>query len=303
MKVFKKIAGLFIIVLTYVGFNNPALAQQEPMYTQYMDNLLVINPGFAGSKQNGNLLLVTRNQWAGFEGAPKTNSLSYNTRLSDEHVGMGFSVTSDRIGPQSHTGLHMDYSYILDISDKFRLGLGAKVGVNFYKSALTELNPLEPDPIYAQDIYKNFLPNFGTGFYLYSDNTYFGLSVPDLIQNKITRDEYITEYIQREEIHLYFVMGRKFRLARDFHLKASSMVRYVQIAPVTLDVTALFGFKERFWAGTMFRLGDAYGLIAQFKASDKMTIGYSYDLTYSELNAYNSGTHEIMFSYDLYFFN
>lgn len=303
MKILTKITGIFIVVLTFVGFYNPVWAQQDPMYTQYMDNLLIINPGFAGSKENGNLLVVSRNQWVGFEGAPKTNSLSYNTRLADENIGLGFSIVNDKIGPQSHTGLHMDYSYFLDISDKFRLGMGAKIGVNFYRSALTELNPLEPDPIYAQDIYKNFLPNFGTGLYLYSKNTYFGFSIPDLIRNKITRDEYLTEYVQREEIHMYFVMGKKFRLGQDIHLKASSMVRYVQIAPVTFDLTALFGFKEKFWAGAMFRLGDAYGLLAQFKASDKMTIGYSYDLTYSELNAYNRGTHEIMFSYDLYLFH
>jgi hypothetical protein len=52
----------------------------------------------------------------------------------------------------------------------------------------------------------------------------------------------------------------------------------------------------------MARFGDSYGVIAQFQATNKMMIGYSYDLTTSNLNAYSNGTHEIMFSYNLNIF-
>ena len=76
------------------------------------------------------------------------------------------------------------------------------------------------------------------------------------------------------------------------------MIRYVKIAPVTWDVTAMLGFKEQFWVGGMFRLGDSYGILAQFYVNEKMRIGYSYDITYSALNTFNNGTHEIMFGYN-----
>ena len=175
--------------------------------------------------------------------------------------------------------------------------MGLKGGVSFYQAALTELNPIDPDPIFSNDIYKNFLPNFGVGFYLYSEKTHFGFSVPKLIRNTISRDDYETDYIQKEEIHLYFIAGRKFILGENIQLKTNTLVRYVKIAPVTWDITAMVGFKEQFWFGGMFRLNDSYGILAQFKMK-KITIGYSYDITYSSLNTFNNGTHEIMFGYN-----
>ncbi|MCF6357878.1 MAG: type IX secretion system membrane protein PorP/SprF [Draconibacterium sp.] len=273
MRLVRKISSVLIVASALFAFTENANAQQDPMYTQYMDNLLVINPGFAGSAELGSFMMVSRNQWVQFEGAPKTLSFSYNTHLKDKNTGLGFSVLNDKIGPQKQTGVYFDYSHFLKISEKFRLGMGLKGGVSFYRAALTELDPIDPDPIFSRDIYKNFLPNFGVGFYLYSDQTYFGFSVPKLIRNTINRDDYETDYVQREEIHLYFIAGRKFILGENIQLKASSMIRYVKIAPVTWDLTAMVGFKEQFWVGGMFRLNDSYGILAQFKIK-KIRIGY-----------------------------
>jgi type IX secretion system PorP/SprF family membrane protein len=242
-------------------------------------------------------LLVSRNQWVTFDDAPKTLSFSYQTPFKKQNIGIGFSVLNDKIGPRKQTGVYFDYSYFLQVSEKYRLGMGLKAGVSFYRAALTELNPINPDPIFSKDIYKNFLPNFGVGLYLYSNKTYFGLSAPKIIRNTITRDDYATGYIQKEEIHFYFIAGRKFVLNEDFQLKTNTLLRYVKIAPVTWDLTAMLGFKEKFWVGAMFRLNDSYGILAQFKKK-KITIGYSYDITYTALKTFNSGTHEIMFGYN-----
>jgi type IX secretion system PorP/SprF family membrane protein len=141
------------------------------------------------------------------------------------------------------------------------------------------------------------------GLYLYSDKSYVGLSVPKLIENTITRDDYETEYVNKEEIHIYLVGGYNFKLNQDFGLKTSGMIRYVKNAPVSVQVTALAGFRDRFWLGGMARFGDAFGIVTQFQVTPKMLIGYSYDITTSELSVFSNGTHEIMFSYNLNVFN
>jgi len=277
-------------------------AQQDPLYTQYMDNLLVVNPAFAGSKENGNVLLVARNQWVSFPNAPVTRSFSYQTPMKNKNIGLGFSVMYDKIGPQKQTGVYFDYSYFLRVGESYRLGMGLKGGVSFYRSSLTDLITINPDPIYAQDIYKNFLPNLGVGFFLFSDDTYFGLSVPKLIENKITRDDYETDYVNKQEIHVYFVAGKTFKLNEEFQLKTNVMLRYVRNVPLSFQVTAMAGFKEKFWVGGMARFGDSFAIVTQFQASEKMMIGYSYDFTTSQLNTFSNGTHEIMFSFDLNIF-
>jgi type IX secretion system PorP/SprF family membrane protein len=275
------------------------MAQQDPLYTQYMDNLLIINPAFAGSKANGNVLLVARNQWVSLPNSPVTRSFAYQTPIKEKNVGLGFSVMYDKIGPQKQTGVYFDYSYFLRVSETYKLGMGLKGGVSFYRAALADLITIDPDPIYSQDIYKNFLPNIGVGLFLFSDDTYFGLSIPKLIENSITREDYQTQYINKQEIHLYSVAGRQFNLNEDFQLKTNAMLRFVQNSPISFQLTALAGLQNKFWVGGMVRMGDSFALMTQFQPTPKMLIGYSYDFTTSELNTFNSGTHEIMFSYDL----
>ena len=303
MRGINKIVGWATVAIMVLLAGNVA-AQQDPLYTQYMDNLLVINPGFAGSKDHGNFLLVSRNQWVSLPNAPTTLSFAYNTPLKNKNVGLGFSVMQDKIGPQKQTGVYFDYSYFLQVSEKFQLGMGLKGGVSFYRAALADLITIDPgDPVYSQDIYKNFLPNFGVGLYLFSEDTYFGLSVPKLIENTISRDDYKTDYVNKEEVHIYAVTGRNFNLNEDFQLKTNAMLKFVKDTPLSLQATVMAGFKERFWLGGMVRFGDSFGAIAQFQATPKMLIGYSYDLTTSRLNMFSNGTHEIMFSYDLDFFD
>lgn len=282
---------------------NKVHAQQDPMYTQYMDNLLIVNPGFAGSREVGNALLVARSQWVAFDGAPSTRSFAYNTSVEEKNIGFGISILSDKIGPLKQTGLYVDYSYFLNVSENFKFGMGLKTGVSFYRASLTDLETINNDPIFDNDIYENFLPNIGMGFYLYSDATYIGLSVPKLIENKITRENVSTAYINKQQMHLYFVGGHRFYLNADYQLKTSTLVKWVKSAPISFDVNAMAGFRERIWIGAMYRFDAAFGIITQFKPTPQMTIGYSYDIAISEINGFNNGSHEIMFSYDIDLFN
>jgi type IX secretion system PorP/SprF family membrane protein len=302
MKRKNNIARFLYLTLLAVGISGVVNAQQDPMYTQQMDNLLIMNPGYAGTQGKTNFLVVARNQWVSFDGAPRTRTLSFNTPLKDDKIGVGFSIMTDKIGPLRQTGLYFDYSYSLKMGLKYKLGLGLKGGFSFYRAALTELSTVNPDPIYERDIYKNFLPNFGVGAFLYSEDTYFGLSAPKLIENTISRDDYQTEYVNKEEIHLYFMAGKEFQFSENMQIKTHSMLRIVKDAPISFDITALFGLKEKFWFGGMLRFGDSYGFLAQVKPTQDILIGYSYDLNFSGLNAFNNGTHEIMLSYCLNFF-
>jgi type IX secretion system PorP/SprF family membrane protein len=107
-----------------------------------------------------------------------------------------------------------------------------------------------------------------------------------------------TGYVNRQKMHIYLMGGKTFTLNEEFSLKTGSMLRWVQSAPVSFEIAGLFGFKEKFYAGGMFRFGSSYGFLAQFKPTFQLTIGYSYDLTITELSTFHGGTHEIMLSYD-----
>jgi len=266
-----------------------------------MENLLTLNPAYAGSKDVLSMMVVSRNQWVSVPGSPVTRSFSMNFPVAGTKMGLGFSFLSDQVGPVKQTGVYIDYSYTLSFSHRRSLSLGLKGGVNFFEAGLSDLTTNDPDPIFANDINRKFLPNFGVGAFYYTPKYYFGLSLPKLIENKINKNGVSTQSISKEQIHVFFMTGYVFDVNRIVKFKPSILAKYVNNAPVGLDVTGTFLFYDRLWLGGMYRVGDSFGGLFQLQATDQLKFGYSYDLPINKLGAYSSGTHEIMVTFDFDF--
>lgn len=273
--------------------------QQDPMYTQYMDNLVTINPAYAGSKELLSMMAVSRNQWAGMAHAPETRTVAIHSPVGQTNMGLGLSLLRDNIWPIKQTGLYFDYSYTLHFNNQNKLALGLKGGVNFYEAGLADLLTNDPeDPVFVNDINRRFLPNFGVGAFYHSNRYYLGLSVPKLIKNVINKNGFSSEQKHREEIHLFLMSGYVFDMNEIVKFKPSVLVKYVNNAPVGFDLNGTFLFYDRLWLGGMYRLGDSFGGLFQLQVTNPLKIGYSYDFPASRLGAFNKGTHEIMVSVD-----
>lgn len=283
-------------------FSGKAFSQQETMYTQYMNNVLSINPAYAGSNNMLSVTALSRNQWVGISGAPETQTFSLHSPINGYHMGLGLSFLKDKIGVISQTGLHFDYSYTVDF-DRYRyLAFGLKGGVNFYYASLSDLLTIDPnDPLFGSDEIRRFLPNVGVGVYYYTERFYAGLSAPKMIKNVINKNGYSSQQMNREELHLFFMSGYVFNINRILKFKPHVMVKYVRDAPVSIDFSGQFLIYERLWLGAMYRVGDAFGALLQVQITNQIRAGYSYDLSTSQLGAFNGGTHEISLSYDFNF--
>ena len=110
---------VIIVLLLALQLN----AQQDPQYTQYMYNMNVINPAYAGSKENLSFGLLYRSQWAGLEGAPKTGTFFGHSPVG-KNVGLGVSLISNKIGPVNETNAYADFSYTLPMGGEHKLALG-----------------------------------------------------------------------------------------------------------------------------------------------------------------------------------
>ncbi len=298
----KHLVSRVILVLWLLFCARESFAQQDPMYTQYMENLLIMNPAYAGSKDLLSMMLVSRNQWVSMSGAPVTRSFLMHSPIKGQQMGLGFSFLSDEVGPVKQTGVYVDYSYTLSFSNRRSLSLGLKGGVNFFDAGLSDLTTNDPnDPVFANDINRKFLPNFGVGAFYYTPRYYLGLSVPKLIENTITENGVSTQSISKEQMHVFFMAGYVFDVNRIVKFKPSILTKYVKNAPVSLDITGTFLFYERLWLGAMYRVSDSFGGLLQIQATNQLKIGYSYDLPINKLGAYNNGTHEIMVTFDFDF--
>jgi type IX secretion system PorP/SprF family membrane protein len=294
----KIISGLITCILIFMC-KSPAYSQQEPLYTQYMFNALSVNPAYTGTTNSLNLLALARYQWVGLKGAPKTFTFSMHAPIENKKMGLGFSVIQDEVGPTKNFYMSADYAYRVALSEKITLSLGLKAGIYNYYIGLTNLKLVDgTDASFQQDQQKKFNPNIGAGFYLYSDRWYAGLAVPTLIENAFDAKNQTVSSLSELKRHYYFIAGYVFHLNSDWAFKPSLVEKVVTGSPLSSDITAQFLYKEKYWIGTSYRIGDALAFLLDMKVTDQLMIGYSYDITLSKLSRYSNGTHEILLSFD-----
>lgn len=298
--IYIKIQRLLIVLGISILGSVSLFAQQDPLYSQYLNNLVSVNPAYAGSSEFLNITTLHRQQWVGIDGAPQTSTLSMNTKLNAINVGIGFSLIYDALGPVKQTGIYTDYSYHVKVTNDLNLAMGLKAGFNNYYMNLIELISSSPDDhvaLYGER--RLFLPNLGLGLYLYSKHYYLGLSSPKLLENSLVKGTNVLGYANSEARH-YFLMGAMLIDLNDFlRMKSSFMSRVVAGSPVSIELTNSFIIKDRLWIGGMYRYGDSIGGLVQYQISPQLRVGYAYDMTQSKLRNQTSGTHEIMITYDL----
>ena len=125
----------YLVLVVLLSFAWNVKAQQDPHYTQYMYNMNVVNPAYAGSKESISGALLYRQQWAGLEGAPKTATFSIHSPVG-KNVGLGLSAISDKIGPVEENNLYGDFSYTINMGGESKLAFGLKAGATFQKIGL-----------------------------------------------------------------------------------------------------------------------------------------------------------------------
>ncbi|MBA4318739.1 MAG: hypothetical protein C0412_10090 [Flavobacterium sp.] len=292
----------YLLFLFLIG--STVQAQQDSQFTQYMYNTININPAYAGMRGVMSVFALHRTQWVGLDGAPVTNTASINTPIGGSNVGLGASIVNDRIGPSTENNIAVDFSYTIKTSDTYKLSFGLKASANLLDIDFTRLNQADlNDYSFDTNIDNKFSPNIGVGVYLHSDNTYIGLSVPNLLETNHF-DRYANtganSHVATEKINYYLIAGHVFDLSANVKFKPALLTKMVQGAPLQVDVSGNFLINEKFMAGVAYRWSAAMSAMVGFQATDSWFIGYGYDMETTKLANYNSGSHEIFLRYELF---
>ena len=101
-----------------------ARAQQDPLYSMYMWNMMTVMPGYAGSADVLNVTALSRVQWASVSGAPTTHSLSGHAPINKRSLGLGMSLVRDQIGRTATTSFYSDIAYRIRLNPRTRLAFG-----------------------------------------------------------------------------------------------------------------------------------------------------------------------------------
>ncbi|HET8885753.1 MAG TPA: type IX secretion system membrane protein PorP/SprF [Salinimicrobium sp.] len=288
---------VFLCLAGFLFYEDVA-AQQDPQYTQYMYNMNVVNPAYAGSKESLSIGILGRQQWSGFDGAPETFTFSAHSPIG-EKTGLGLSAISDKYGPVNETNIYADFSYTLNLGSATKLAFGIKAGATFHDVGLIGLELQNSTDIAFSENTNETFANIGAGFFLYSDKYYVGFSVPNFIKSThLTVDG--TE-IGSEVNHFFATAGYVFQLSPNTKFKPSTLVKTAFGAPVSFDVNANFLFYDRFEIGASYRLDDAVSGLVNFRITDWVQAGFAYDHVLSDINEQASASYEAFLIFDIFF--
>ncbi len=291
---------VILVLIAVISGSSGVYAQQDPMFTQYMFNQLAINPAYAGSREVLSIMMLGRQQWVGFDGAPTTATLTGHSPIIENMAG-GASIIYDSFGPVNQTSLYIDYAYHLNINEGVKLSLGLNGGFTHYSIDYNSLQRTQSiDDAYPVNVEQTLLPNFGFGAYLYGDHFYAGLSVPKIIENKYNSDN--ETFGNGKEIRHYYAMaGFVYRVNDWIVIRPSIMSRLAQGAPFSIDGNINTVIHDKIWLGIMYRLKDSFGGIVQYQVTPQLKLGYAFDLNTNQLKSYHNGTHEVMINYEFRF--
>ncbi|WP_396189428.1 type IX secretion system membrane protein PorP/SprF [Flavobacterium sp.] len=294
------------LVLFIVSFYSLGVyGQQDPHYTQYMYNMSVMNPAYAGSKESLSMGLLHRRQWVDIEGAPTTSTFFGHSPVG-KNVGMGLSVINDKLGPIEENNIYGDFSYTLQLGGSHRLALGLKAGLTLHHVGLfseigdPSLNALPDlgDEAFSQNTSNSYF-NFGSGLFYYTNKYYLAFSVPNIVKG-VHLDVNGRSY-GSEVSHYFLTGGYVFDLNESVKFKPFFMLKSAFNAPTSLDLSSNFLFKDKFEIGATYRLDDSFGAMVNYAITPSLKLGYAYDHIVSDLKVTTPASHEIILLFDVNF--
>jgi len=295
-----------------------SLAQQVPMYSQYIMNGFLINPSFAGRDGYTTVNLTVREQWVGLAGAPSTYAASFQTRILKNSfiskstavrkkivkptkggkVGLGGYIFNDNNGIMHRTGISLAYAYHIPlgrtggIPNDLSFGL-AMTAYQFAVNTTGAILNSQDDPLLNSYDRSVFIPDFNFGASFTTSKYYIGFAMTNLLRGSLV----IADTSKNKTTQLgnfYLTGGIKFPLTPDWIFEPSAFIKASDMffKSVQMDLTARMYYREDYWAGISYRTNDA--VIAMFGLKyDRFYFAYAFDFTLTDIRKQSYGSHEL----------
>jgi type IX secretion system PorP/SprF family membrane protein len=282
-------------LLAILSINNLVSAQGDPNFRQNQLNVLQLNPAQAGAGVNSEIICYAANQWINMPGAPKTYLTSANFNVLN-NFGIGATVMGDQYGPVNMSKGEINLAYHLKLNEKWKLGVGMKMGVTYTTVNLGELTIIDPnDPYMVGTLRSGINWNAGFGGLLYSKRFYLGYSMPNVSKTSFLNHD-MTLFVDTKYGHIAYI-GGTVPLSEKVELRPNLVYRQIKGTPLNVEANTIFTFDKKFDFGLTFQYNASVGAIAGMQIRDYLYLGYAYSYPISQLNRVTMQSHEIALRY------
>ena len=273
-----------------------------PIYSQYLQNGLLINPAYTGTREVLSGFLSYRMQWMGTSGSPLLQSVSFHSPMKNDKVALGMMAQFMKYGATKSTSIYGSYAYHIKLK-KGKISFGLKAGVDLSNTDYTGLLLNDPgDPVFESNEKSLLLPNVGSGVYYFSDNFFAGLAIPSFLNYRRTSNGSAIPYHSFSQYDFLFTAGALISIAPVLKFKPSILVDYSLQNTRKLtqfDINGNFIIADLIWAGGSWRVSEQVAVaILQVQLNHQLMFGFSYDYPFGRMNSYSKGSTEFVLRYE-----
>jgi type IX secretion system PorP/SprF family membrane protein len=297
------------VLITILLMCSEIKSQQDAQYNLYQFNQMVINPAYAGSKDGLSSVAAVRQQWAGFDGAPRTACMSLHGPISLKNIGLGLTVVNDQMGPRNVLSIYGNVAYIIKINSKSSLSFGLNGGYNRYQFRFNKITFESTEAIPAEfaSIQNKGTLDINSGLYFKADGFFAGLSATHINTPKVYNYKASAgngKYSYQLSTHLFFTVGKSIIVNDNLVFAPTIMIKHA-ISPVGIDmnlntgadVNLNFFLFKKIWLGAFYRNTFGPGALIQYYVLNNFRVAYSYDTGLNDARRLGA-SHEVMIGYD-----
>jgi type IX secretion system PorP/SprF family membrane protein len=274
-----------------------------PVYSQYLQNGLLINPAYAGTRGALSAFMSYRLQWMGIPGAPVFQSISLNAPMKNDKVGLGIMAQFMKFGFTRSQSIYVSYAYHIKLKTG-RLSFGLKGGFDRSNTDYSGiLTTTKNDPVFVANDKPYFLPNIGAGMYYVADKLFAGVSIPSFLSyRKNSSSGSVEAYHSFNNYDVIFSAGGLITISDVLKFKPSVMIDYSLEKTKRLtqfDINGNFIIGDLIWLGGSYRTSEQVAVgILQVQLNPQFMFGFSYDYPAGRMNSYSKGSSEFILRYE-----
>jgi len=284
----------FLFILVSLG----SKAQQNSTNSLFDQNRLNFNPAYAGTAEKIPIKFHMRQQWIGFTDAPRTQYISTHAYLPLQ-IGIGGQLYNNITGPTRQTGVKLAFAKHFNITKESYLsfGLSAELYQNLFDTEKLQTG-IPNDPTLSNPVKQTLAPDASFGAMYYTNNYFAGISVTNLIQSNYDVFETGSDFENPINRTFYLTGGYVFEINKLLKYEPSVLVKKTIALPIQADICNKVTYKNMLITGLSFRTNFDLIFLAGFRYS-LFEIYYAYDITFSEMKTYNSGSQEIVLTVNI----
>jgi len=295
----------YLLIFKLVLVSMLASSQQLPQYILQEFIRPGVNPAYTGLEGVYDMVLLTRQQWVGMEGAPRSYYLSSNVPLRSRRAGVGFMAQSQSAGPYTQSEFFLNYSFTVNLAERSTLSFGLRGGLNSYRIRVSDLRVIDPgDYLFENDVRNQIRLNFGTGIHYTIRNYYVDFSIPLLLRNGYSPGKNNGTVTENKVDRIYHLQaGASYRVMEGFALEPALAMWMAKGTPPLIDIRLSADIKDVVQAGLVYRVSGSFSGYFSFRVLDNLVLGYAYELPLAYDYPLSSGTHEVVLGLDFELFN